>query len=181
MEFSRDIGLRYRRIAGETFTRNPNPYTLVWGVFALIAMVPMAVLAPPADLLAAPWRRQCGFELRVEGRLRGWAGSAVAGAPVGAEGASVTEDGVGDFVAPRYSLSRGTATADGEGRFVVSLPGRVGPGPQMELRWLVHSLPSGRMSLRKSGRRFILSEPDPEFGSTAETMEPLEIRPGSAP
>ena len=42
-------------------------------------MAPLAVLAVPADLLAAPWRRECDFDLQVEGRLAGWAGSAAAG------------------------------------------------------------------------------------------------------
>ncbi|MCX5795236.1 MAG: hypothetical protein NTY77_07075 [Elusimicrobia bacterium] len=178
MEFSRDIGLRYRSVAGQMFNRNVDPYTLVRGFFALILMAPLAVLAPPADLVAAPWRRECGFDLWVQGRLRGWAGSSVADAPLGAEGASMAEAGVEDIVAPRYVLTRATATADGEGRFAVSLPGRVGPSPQFELRWLVDSLPSGKMSLRKRGSRFILSEPEPEFGSSADTMAPLEIQPG---
>jgi hypothetical protein len=31
--------------------------------------------------------------------------------------------------------------------------------------------------LQKRGRRFILSEPEQEFGSPFETLEPLEILP----
>ena len=180
MEWTQGIGQRYRRMAGETFTRNPDPRYLVMGLFGMIIMAPLAVLAVPADLAAVLLRRQCEFDLRLQGRLTGWAGGAVGGERLVLEGRALVEPGLEDFSEPRYLLSRSTGTADAEGRFVLSLPGRVGRSPAFEMRWLVEDRESGLMSLRKHGGRFSLSEPEPEFGAEEQTMQPIEIRPSRA-
>ena len=180
MEWTRDIGQRYRQMARETFTRNPDPRVLALGFAGMILMAPIAVLAVPADLAAAPLRRQCDFELRVGGRLSGWADSAVGGERLVLEGDSMLASGFEGISAPRYRVTRTTGTADAEGRFALSVEGRVGRSSAFELRWLVDERPSGTMSLCKHWGRFSLSEPEAEFGSGAQTMETIEIRPSRA-
>ncbi|MBI5241360.1 MAG: hypothetical protein HY926_12880 [Elusimicrobia bacterium] len=177
MEWTRDIGLRYRKAAAESFSRDPDLRTVTFGLAAMILMAPLAVLAAPADLVAAPWRRVCEFDVYLEGGLAGWAGSGVGGERLSLQGRSLVEPGVPEYLAPRYLVSGSTATADDAGRFALSLPGRVGRNPVLELGWLVDGRPSGVMTLRKSGGRFVLSEPEPEFGAGEQTMAPLEINP----
>jgi hypothetical protein len=177
MEWTRGIGQRYRKMAGETFTRNPDPRALAMGFFGMIMMAPLAALAVPADLIAAPLRRECDFNLQVQGRLAGWAGSTVGGERLAAEGRSLLEPGLEEFSAPRYLLTRSTAAADEAGRFVLSVPGRIGRSSEFELRWLVDGRSASAMSLRKHGGGFSLSEPEPEFGVGAQTMETIDIRP----
>src|SRR3989339_504811 len=79
MEWTRGVGQRYSRTAAEGFARSPDLRTVSLGICAMVLMAPLAVLAVPADLLAAPWRRECDFDLQVEGRLAGWGGGAAAG------------------------------------------------------------------------------------------------------
>ena len=182
MEWTRGVGRRYGRTAVEGFARSPDLRTVSLGICAMVLMAPLAVLEVPADLLAAPWRRECDFDLQVEGRLAGWAGSPVAGGErLSVQGRGLLEPGVEDYLPPRYQFSSGTAAADEAGRFSVSLPGRVGRSPAFDLRWLVEGRPSGTMTLRQSGGRFRLSEPEPEFGSSDAVMTPLEIRPSRGP
>jgi hypothetical protein len=177
MEWTRDVGLRYSKAAAESFTRDPDPRAAALGVFAMVLMAPLAVLAVPADLAASPWRRECDFELRVEGRLAGWAGSPVGGERLAVQGRGLVDPGLDEYLAPRYLVSAATATVAEGGGFALSLPGRVGRSPAFELRWLVEGRSSGLMTLRKRGGRFRLSEPEPEFGASDLTMAPLDIRP----
>lgn len=151
------------------------------GLFGMILLSPLAVLAVPADLIVAPLRRECDFDLLVQGRLAGWAGSAVGGERLVLEGRSLLEPGLEEFSAPRYLLTRSSATADAGGRFALFLAGRVGSSPAFELHWLVDDRSSGLMSLRKHGGRFSLFEPEPEFGAGEQAMGPIEIRPSRAP
>jgi hypothetical protein len=180
MEWTRSVGLRYSKAAAESFRRDPDLRTVSLGLFAMVLMTPMAVLAVPADLAAAPWRRECDFDLRVDGCLAGWAGSPVGGERLAVQGRGLVDPGLDEYLAPRYLVNSSTAAADEAGRFVVSLPGRVGRSPAFELRWFVEGRPSGLMTLRKSGGRFRLSEPEPEFGASDMTMSPIDIRPARA-
>ena len=177
MEYTKGVGRRFRQMASWTFTRDPDPRDFAIGVAALIIMAPLAMLAVPADLLAAPFRRECGFEFHAQGRIVGWAGAAAGPADLVIDGRSLVSPGLEEVEAPVYVLTRSSAAADAQGRFEISVPGRVGRGRDFEVHWLVDKLPAGTMYLRKRGRSFVLSEPESEFGSGMETIEPIVIRP----
>ncbi|MBI4676573.1 MAG: hypothetical protein HY748_03220 [Elusimicrobia bacterium] len=177
MEYTKAMGLSYRQMAGMTFTKDPDPRDVAMGLAAMIAMAPLTVLAVPADLLSAPFRRECDFGFRAQGRLIGWAGTPTGSVELAIEGRSLVSPGQEGAAEPAYHITRSSAAADAEGRFDISVPGRVGRGRGFEVHWLVGNRPSGAMSLRKRGRSFVLSEPEPEFGTGLETIEPIVIRP----
>jgi len=177
MEYAKDVGRRYRHIARMTFTRNPDPRVVAMGLLAMVMMAPVAVLAVPADLAAATFRQECDFNFQARGTLLGWAGATAGQAQLAARGMILVSPGIEDVSQPVYTLSRASATADAQGHFSISVPGRVGRSRDFELQWLVNALPSGTMSLRKRGGTFILSEPEQEFGSAIEDTPPIAIQP----
>jgi len=181
MEYTKFVGRQYRYMAGGIFNSNPDPRIFAIGLFGMILMVPVAVLAVPGDLLAAPWRRECDFELRTQGKLVGWAGLKASEAAIAAEGRSLVTPGSEDVAEPVYRLSRSSTTTDAQGRFSLAVPGRVGRSSTFLLGWTVDSRPSGVMSLEQRGSIFILSEPEPEFGSSLDAFSPIEIKPEKKP
>ena len=177
MEYTKEVGSTYRNMARWTFVKDPDPRTIVLGLVAMALTTPIMVLAVPADLVAIPFRHECQFEFQAQGGLYGWAGQAAGRSEIIGEGGNLLSPGVEGESRPEYFVSRSSTTSDEHGRFSIALKGRVGRSPEFNLRWLVNSLPSGLMSLRKEGGDFVLSEPEPEFGSSVDIAEPIVIRP----
>ncbi|MBI5881883.1 MAG: hypothetical protein HZB91_02085 [Elusimicrobia bacterium] len=177
MEYTKGMGRSYRHMAGMTFTSDPDPRHLATGIGAMIAMVPLTVLAVPADVLSAPLRRECDFRFRAQGQLKGWAGTPARSAELAIEGRALVSPGEEDVSEPVYDIIRSSAVADTEGRFDISVPGRIRLGRDFEVHWFVAGRPSGSMTLRKRFNTFVLSEPESEFGTGIETIEPIVIHP----
>lgn len=177
MEYTKGMGRSYKQMAGMTFTRDPDPRHLGMGLGAMIVMAPLTVLAVPADLVAALFRRECVFEFRAQGKLVGWAGKGAGSSTLALEAKSLVSPGKEDVVEPVYEAARASTATDAQGRFDITVPARILRGRKLELGWLVNGLPSGTMTLRKGLGSFVLSEPEFEFGGPAEPMEPIVIRP----
>ena len=177
MEYTKDVALAYRHLARWTFVSDPDPRTVALGLLAMILTTPVMALAVPSDLVAGAFRRECRFEFQAQGALLGWAGRTAGRSEIVGQGANIISPGVEGESRPDYFVSRSSTTSDEQGRFSIALEGRVGRSPEFELRWLVDSLGSGLMSLRKEGGVFVLSEPEAEFGSSVQTSEAIVIRP----
>ncbi|MFA6316257.1 MAG: hypothetical protein WC943_02475 [Elusimicrobiota bacterium] len=177
MEHTKGMSRSYKTMSANTFVRDPDPRYFAMGLASMVAMVPLTVLAVPADLLSAPFRRECSFEFSASGRLAGWAGRPAGGVEVILESHAAASSDAEEGRTAGFVVSRATTTTDAQGGFELSIPGRVGRGGAMGLQWLASGLPSGRMTLRKRFGSLILSEPESEFGASLETMEPLVIRP----
>jgi len=61
------------------------------------------------------------------------------------------------------------------------MDGHVGQSKDFRVTWAVQGLSSGFILLERHGRRFILAEPEAEFGSPFETLEPIAILPQKKP
>lgn len=179
MEWTKTMGRGFKYMGRNMFTQGLDPRPLIGGLVAVLIMAPMMVLAVPADLVAAPFRRQCTFDFQAQGHLARWAGQVTSEQAVAAEGRNALDPGVEGVKAPTWFVSLSSTTTDEQGRFYLALPGRVGRSPDFDIAWAVKNLPSGQMRLRKSFGNFVLSEPEPEFGSPADSMEPLEIVPST--
>jgi len=177
MEFTKSVGQSYRDLGRGMITQDLDPRPFVMGLFGMILMAPLAVLSVPGDLAAAPFRRECGFQLDAQASLVGWAGQQAGGAQVVAQGSNLLVPGVEGISRPAYYVVSSTAAADEQGRFSISIAGRVGRSKDFDVAWMVKGLPSGSLNVHKSGGGFVLSEPEPEFGSGIHIMEPMEIRP----
>jgi hypothetical protein len=181
LEYSGVVADAYRFLAANSFASDPDPRTLAVGIFSMVLMIPMAVLALPADLLAAPLRRECSFEFRARGTLVRWAGGPVPFSPVALEARNLLSADDGGRTRPRYFVAASSAASNEGGEFALSVDGRCGRSSDLELAWKVRGLPSGTLRLSRRGSRFVLIEEEPEFGSSFETMEPIEILPERAP
>ncbi len=185
LEMTTAVRLNFKKVVSEVFTSDPDPQMLVLGLPVLALLVPAFLLAPPADLAAAPWRKECDFTLTARGALMGWAGVAAGPEQVSLAGRNLLSPGMEGIAPPVYDLRLASATADGQGRFSIFLPGHVGRSADLELSWKVNALPSGAMVLRKRGGHFTLFEPaQPEFGAAPDSGEesaPLLIHPRGAP
>jgi len=177
MEFAKSIGQSYRTLGRGMLTSDWDPRPFALGLFGMVIMAPLAVLSAPADLVAAPFRRDCGFQLDAQASLVGWAGARAGGAEVVARGSNLAAPGVEGASKPLYYVVTATAAADEQGRFSISIPGRVGRSSDFDVAWLVKGLPSGTLNVHKGVGVFVLSEPEPEFGSGVHAMEPVEVRP----
>ncbi|HAH07935.1 MAG TPA: hypothetical protein DCM05_15665 [Elusimicrobia bacterium] len=177
MEWTKTVGRSFKYMGRSMISEGLDPRPLIGGLLAVIIMTPMIALAVPADLAAAPFRRQCSFDFQAQGHLARWAGQASGEQAVAAEGRNALDPGTEGIKAPSYYVSLSSTTTDDQGRFRLSLPGHVGRSSDFDLSWAVKGLPSGRMRLSKSFGRFVLSEPEPEFGATVDTLEPIEIIP----
>lgn len=177
MELTKSVGQSYRQLSQGMFSKELDPRPIVMGLFGMVLMAPIIVLAVPADLAAGPFRRECSFDFQAQGALMSWAGQQAAGADVAVEGRNLLSPGTEGAAAPVFYVSHSTAASDEQGRFSVSIVGRVGRSRDFEVYWKVKGLSSGAMLLHKGmGGSFTLSEPEPEFGSSLQTMEPVEIR-----
>ncbi|MBI3547628.1 MAG: hypothetical protein HY078_01110 [Elusimicrobia bacterium] len=177
MEYTRGVGRSYRKISREMIVEGYDPRPIAVGVFAMIVMVPFAILSPLGDLVVAPMRRECDFVVEVQGGLSRWAGQPPESARVAVQTRNVLDPGV-QGVAPPVFFSRDlAAAADGNGRFSLSIPGHVGSDANYEMHWAVNGLESGAVVLTKAGGRFVLAEPEAAFGSPVQTLDPIEIIP----
>lgn|GEM_PF-5571323 len=179
MELTRSIGQSYKYMALGTFSHDPDPRAILMGVFAMIVMVPMAVLAVPADLFAAPFRRQCSFDLRMEADLEGWGGRESNAVPVALDARNLLSPGIEGFIAPQYFTAASSASADSQGRFSISIPGKVGRSKYLELGWLINNQTGNLLRLSKSGDEFLLSEEESDIGPLFEPPPPLVIHPAA--
>lgn len=179
MEYTRSVGRSYRYMAQGVFTRDPDPRSVIMGLLAMVVMIPIVVLSVPADLVAAPFRRQCSFDFRAEATLMRPRGPGEIALPVTLEARNLLDPGVEGVAAPTWFVSIASAAADANGRFAIGLPGKVGRSPEFELGWSVKGLRSGGMRLSRSGKDFLLVEPeeDSEIGASFETPPPLVIKP----
>ena len=177
MELTRSVGRGFKTMGRSMITEGLDPRPIIAGFLAIVVMTPMIVLAVPADLVAAPFRRECSFDFRAEGFLARWAGQVTGEQLVAVEGRNALDPGAEEVSAPSWYIARSSTTSDEGGRFSLVLPGHVGRSPDYDLAWTAKGLPSGRMRLSKSFGKFVLSEPEPEFGSSVEPLEPVEIVP----
>jgi len=179
MEYTRSVGRSYRYMAQGVFTRDPDPRSIIMGLVAMVVMLPIVVLSVPADLVAAPFRRQCSFDFRAEATLTRPRGPEDVELPVTLEARNLLDPGVEGVAAPTWFVSIASAAADAGGRFTLGLPGKVGRSKELELGWSVKGLRSGGMRLSRSGKDFLLTEPeeDSEIGASFETPPPLVIHP----
>jgi hypothetical protein len=177
MEFTRSVGRGFKYMGRGMITEGFDPRPMISGFFAMVVMTPMIILAVPADIIALPFRKQCSFDFHAEGTLARWAGEVTGEHPVAVEGRNALDPGTEGICAPTWFTARSSATTDDAGRFALSVQGHVGRSPDYDMGWTVKDLPSGRMRLSKNFGKFVLSEPEPEFGSPVDTLEPVEIVP----
>ena len=116
MELTRSLGRHYRQMAGEMITEGLDPRPFAMGLFSMVLLTPMTVLAVPVDLAAAPFRRECDFTLRIEGALSQWASQAVPSAAVSAEGRNLLVPARAQNDPPSYFISSSSAVSDAQGR-----------------------------------------------------------------
>lgn len=156
--------------------------SVIQGGLATLIMAPMYVLAVPADLVSAPFRRTCTFQVELAGKLSEWAGMAPTGAvSLEAEGMNLLADEVPGVRKPKWAVSKASTTTDAQGVYALSLPGQVGAVSSLAIAWRIKGEPGGQLLLEKKGGVFVLSEPDPGFGVGASDMEDMTIEPVRKP
>lgn len=177
--FEQTSGLarRVKSISHGMVTEGLDPRPFVLGAFAILLTSPFFILAAPADLVSAPFRRECTFETRLEGTLSKWAGTAVGEAELMAEGKTLLSPGVEGVAAPSFFVSRSSASSDARSSFSLSIPWKVGRSKDFAILLRVKGLSAGTLVLHKQGGVFVLSEPEAEFGSGIYETQPMLIRP----
>ncbi|MFH1725371.1 MAG: hypothetical protein ABII00_12230 [Elusimicrobiota bacterium] len=177
MEFTKSNAGWFPYMTRKTFHSGIDPQGLVMGIVSTILLVPITVLSVPTDLVAAPFRRECTFKLRMSGALVGWAGTDAPDVPVGAEARNLISKGVPEVSAPAHFSSSAETVSDDTSRFSIELGGYVGKSKDVNISWTVKGQPASQMQLSQKGDHFILHELDPGFGVGIHEMEPMTIIP----
>ena len=90
-EMTRGTGRWYRYMAGSMITEGLDPRPIVMGVVSAVMLTPVFIASVPADLISAPFRKSCSFELKLDGKLSEWAGRPTGSAPFEAEAVNLLE------------------------------------------------------------------------------------------
>lgn len=165
MEYTRSALRVFPALTRGMIVEGLDPRPILSGLAAVVLMIPLTALAVPGDLAASPFRRECGFTVRVDGALVEWAGGPAPGTPVEAEGVNLLRPGLEGSEPPRLFRDSASAVAGEGGLFSLSLKGRMARSKQYDLHWRVRGSEAGVWRLRKSGRRFRLYELDAGFGT----------------
>ncbi|OIO04361.1 MAG: hypothetical protein AUJ52_15480 [Elusimicrobia bacterium CG1_02_63_36] len=176
-ELTRHSARHFPYMTRATFTRDPDPRSILVGIFSMLLLVPVTVISVPADLIAMPFRKECDFTASFDGTLQEWAGRTVPEKPIALGGRNIIREGVEGVAPPVVFYSSSTTTADANGRFSVELNGHIGKDKELLLQWTVDSRKANTLSLKKGGGTFMLSEEDPGFGTGVHENEPREIQP----
>ncbi len=160
-----------------TFNRGVDPRSMLVGIFSIVMLVPVTIVSVPVDVFSMPFRKECDFELTIDGKLQAWAGRPTPNMPVALEGANLLKKGIEGVSVPKFFRTRGTATSNKESLFSITLKGHVGSSKELMLRFFIDGRKANSLVLRKSGKIFLLAEEDPGFGTGVHTNETLEIVP----
>ena len=160
-----------------TFSGDVDPRQMLVGIFSMILLVPITVISVPIDLVAMPFRRECDFNLTIEGQLQEWAGRTAQNKPVGILGNNLLRKGIQGVSVPKIFKASGKAMSNDKGIFTISVDGHVGSSKEYHLRFSVNDLVANSLVLRKTGKVFLLEEQDPGFGTGVHENESREIQP----
>lgn len=81
-ELTRHSARHFPYMTRATFTRDPDPRSILVGIFSMLLLVPVTVISVPADLIAMPFRKECDFTASFDGTLQEWAGRTVPEKPI---------------------------------------------------------------------------------------------------
>ncbi|MBI3297152.1 MAG: hypothetical protein HYZ75_03245 [Elusimicrobia bacterium] len=176
-ENTKATGRWYRYIAGQAVTEGLDPRPMLMSVVSAVILTPVYIASMPADLLAAPFRKDCSFTLKLEGKLAEWAGMSAGALPLEAEAVTLLSAEVPGVKKAEYAVFKSSTTSAADGRYSIAIPAAFSRVQTLAVKWRVKGMPGGQLQLDKKGRRFILSEPDPGFGVGGSEMEPLVIEP----
>lgn len=176
-ENTKATGRWYRYMAGNAITEGLDPRPMLMAAVSAVILTPVYIASVPADLLGAPFRKDCAFTLRLDGKLTQWAGMSTGALPLEAEASNLLSPEVPGVRKAEWTVHRASTTSAADGAFSISIPGSMSRMPSLAVSWRVNGQPGGQMLLEKKGKRFLLSESDPGFGVGAEEMEPMPIVP----
>ncbi|PCI37126.1 MAG: hypothetical protein COB53_07455 [Elusimicrobia bacterium] len=176
-ETTRHSARHFPYLIHETFGGELDPRQMVTGIFSTMILVPITAVLVPWDLISMPFRRECDFKLTITGQLQEWAGRTSPNKPVGIEGSNLLEPGVEGVAAPQVYNASGNAMSDNQAFFSISIDGHVGKSKEFNIRFLVDGREANSLSLRRTGRLFLLEEQDPGFGTGVHENASREIKP----
>lgn len=176
-ENTKSTGRWYRYLAGQSITEGLDPRPLLMAALTAVILTPVYIASVPADLLGAPFRKNCSFTLRLDGKLAEWAGMSPGALPLEAEASNLLSPEVPGVKKPEWTVHKASAMASADGLFTIAIPGSIARMSTLAVSWRVNGQPGGQLLLEKKGKRFMLSEPDPGFGVGATEMEPILIDP----
>lgn len=141
--------------------KNGGPEGIMVGLLGFVFTVPMTLLSPPVDLIAAPFRKRRFIRWEIDARVIDEVGGPLRETSVRADcaGLRVTVEGRQGYEVFRSSIS---ATTDGEGRFSISGTGYFGPNKDVLVRVSAGSplIPVSTVRFRRKGRRIVVESAD---------------------
>lgn len=128
---------------------------IVIGALGLVFTVPMIVLSPPVDLIAAPFRKRRFIRWEIESRVIDEVGGPLREVPVQAHAAGLRVT-VQDRHGYEVFRSSFAATTDADGRFTISGTGFFGPNKEILVRVSAGSppVPVSTVRFKRKGGEF---------------------------
>lgn len=124
----------------------------VTGLLGLVLTVPMLLLSPPADLVAAPFRKRRFVRWEIDSRVIDEVGGPVGEAPILAQSVGLRQT-IEDRKSYELYRSSSVARTDPDGRFTVSGTGYFGPNRDILVRVSVGEPPRPVSTLRLTLKR----------------------------
>lgn len=112
---------------------NGKPGSVMVGSLGVLASVPLAVVAAPYDLIAAPFRHKTNVQFEVKGRIVDAAGAPAKSATLSAESVGYHGSGQEDE-ANQVFRTEYIGKTDDEGNFAMTAEGSFGPNDQFTFR-----------------------------------------------